>query len=462
MKISTNKYELASVMYNYEKYKETSLIGRSVRYENLQGVIKKLEHNSLFEIVKAGSSFNGRDINLIKVSSGKTKVFMWSQMHGDESTSTRAICDLLNFLSANDDCRTIREKIFSSVSLFIVPMLNPDGAENYTRENAQMIDINRDAIAQQTPEGKLLYKLKNEIQPEFGFNLHDQSSGYSAGLNYKPSTISLLAPPFNEAVDVNETRLRTMKLIVSLYKELNEIIPGHIARYDDDFEPRAFGDNFTKDGVSTILIEAGGWATDPDREYVRKIYFSALVKSLLTIADKSYEAENESDYFDIPENKERLFDLIIRNVFVSKNEKSYKVDIAIKREELFDETSNRIFYKGTIADFGDLSTFFGYDDYNLDKHFLELSQIAGDENMSIENFLKNKIAYIKSSQSKQKWIDKPINTFNLIEPNLQIELDGLANFFLTKNGQTKFAVINGFLIDLSKNLHFTGNGLVLP
>lgn len=462
MKISINKYELASVMYNYEKYKETSLIGRSIRYENLQSVIKKLEHSSLFKIVKTGSSFNGRDINLIKVGSGKTKVFMWSQMHGDESTSTRAICDLLNFLSANDDCRTIREKIFHSVSLFIVPMLNPDGAENYTRENAQMIDINRDAIAQQTPEGKLLYKLKNEIQPDFGFNLHDQSSGYSAGLNYKPSTISLLAPPFNEAVEINEIRILAMKLIVSLYKELNEIIPGHIARYDDEFEPRAFGDNFTKDGVSTILIEAGGWATDPDREYVRKIYFSALVKSLLTIADKSYEAENESEYFDIPENKERLFDLILRNVLVYRNEKIYKVDIAIKREELFDETSNRIFYKGTIADFGDLSTFFGYNDYNLDEHFLELPQIAGDENMSIENFLKNKIAYIKSNQSKQKWIDKPINTFNLIEPNLQIELDGLANFFLTKNGQTKFAVINGFLIDLSKNLHFTGNGLVLP
>ena len=462
MKIRTNKYELASVMYNYEKYKQTSIIGRSVRYENLQGIIEKFEHKSLFEIKKVGSSFNDRDINLIKVGSGKIKVFMWSQMHGDESTSTRAICDLLNFLSAHDDCQIIREKIFNSVTLFIVPMLNPDGAENHSRENAQMIDINRDALAQQTPEGQLLYKLKNEIQPDFGFNLHDQSSGYSAGLNYKPSTISLLAPPYNEAVDINETRIRVMKLIVSLYKELNEIIPGHIARYDDEFEPRAFGDNFTKDGVSTILIEAGGWATDPYREYVRKIYFSALVKSLLTIADESYEAENESDYFDIPENKERLFDLILRNVLVSQNEKTYKVDIAIKREELFDETSNRIFYKGTIADFGDLSTFFGYDEYDMDGHFLELPQIATEENMPVENFLKRKIAFIKSSQSKQKWVDKPINTFNLIEPDLQIELDGLANFFLTKKGHTKFAVINGFLIDLSKNLHFTGNGLVLP
>lgn len=462
MKINTNKYELASVMYNYEKYKETSIIGRSVRYENLQGFIKKLEQRSLFKIEKAGLSFNERNIYLIKLGTGKTKVFMWSQMHGDESTSTRAICDLLNFLSAKDDCRRARDKIFNSVTLFIVPMLNPDGAENYTRENAQLIDINRDAVAQQTPEGKLLYKLKNEIQPDFGFNLHDQSSGYSAGLNYKPSTISLLAPPFNEEVEINETRIRAMKLIVSLYKELSEIIPGHIARYDDEFEPRAFGDNFTNDGVSTILIEAGGWATDPDREYVRKIYFSALVKSLLTIADKSYEIENESDYFDIPENKERLFDLILRNISVTRNKKTYKVDIAIKREEFFDETSKRIYFKGTIADIGDLSTFFGYDEYDMDGHYLELPQITTAENMPVENLLKRKIAFIKSSQSKQNWVDKPINIFDLIEPNLQLELEGIANFFLTKNRQAKFAVINGFLIDLSKNLHFSGNGLVLP
>jgi hypothetical protein len=76
--------------------------------------------------------------------------------------------------------------------------------------------------------------------------------------------------------------------------------------------------------------------------------------------------------------------------------------------------------------------------------------------------LKRKIAFIKSSQSKQNWVDKPINIFDLIEPNLQLELEGIANFFLTKNRQAKFAVINGFLIDLSKNLHFSGNGLVLP
>ena len=35
----------------------------------------------------------------------------------------------------------------------MVPMLNPDGAERFQRRNAQGIDINRDALLLQSPEG---------------------------------------------------------------------------------------------------------------------------------------------------------------------------------------------------------------------------------------------------------------------------------------------------------------------
>lgn len=458
-----NKYELSSVMYNYEKYKETSIIGRNVRLAQIQPILERHKNNSLFEIEKAGSSFENRDINLIKIGSGDTKVFFWSQMHGDESTSTRAIFDLLNFFSAEDDTLSIKEKILSNITLYIIPMLNPDGSERFTRENAQLIDINRDAIAQQTPEGKLLYELKNKINPDFGFNLHDQSSGYSAGKSYKSSTISLLAPPFNESIDTNETRLCSMKLIVALFNELNDVIPGHIARYDDEFEPRAFGDNFTKDGVSTILIEAGGWATDPEREYVRKVYFSALVKSLLSIADKSYESENENIYYEIPENKERLYDLILRNVSVKNVENNYSVDIAIKHNEFLDQDSNKIYYKGSIADIGDLSTFHGYAEQDMAGFELHLPELSSDNTLiSVEELLKNRIAYIKSNENKLKWTKKPINYYNFMEPSRELKIDGPANFFLSKNSETKFAIINGFMIDLSKPIRFTKNGLILP
>jgi len=55
-------------------------------------------------------------------------------------------------------------------------MLNPDGAERFTRRTAQMIDMNRDASALATPEAKILKSTHDMYQPEYGFNLHDQET----------------------------------------------------------------------------------------------------------------------------------------------------------------------------------------------------------------------------------------------------------------------------------------------
>ncbi len=67
-----------------------------------------------------------------------------------------------------------------------------------------------------------------------------------------------------------------MKLISQLTEVLEDYIPGHIAKYNDDFEPRAFGDNFMKWGSSLILIESGGWKNNYEKSFVRKINFFSL------------------------------------------------------------------------------------------------------------------------------------------------------------------------------------------
>lgn len=60
-------------------------------------------------------------------------------------------------------------------------MLNPDGAELFVRRNAQQIDINRDAIYLQSPEARILKSVRDSLQPDFGFNLHDQHKYHAAG-----------------------------------------------------------------------------------------------------------------------------------------------------------------------------------------------------------------------------------------------------------------------------------------
>ena len=78
-------------------------------------------------------------------------------------------------------------------------MLNPDGAERFERRNAQSIDVNRDALRLQTPEGKALKALRDRLNPRLGFNLHNQSWRTSVGTPPKPASISLLSVAYDEA-----------------------------------------------------------------------------------------------------------------------------------------------------------------------------------------------------------------------------------------------------------------------
>ncbi|MBN8120072.1 DUF2817 domain-containing protein, partial [Vibrio vulnificus] len=75
---------------------------------------------------------------------GPTKIFMWSQMHGNESTTTKAVIDLLNLL--NDEKESFIADWKKRFTFLIVPILNPDGAHYYTRVNANQVDLNRDSI----------------------------------------------------------------------------------------------------------------------------------------------------------------------------------------------------------------------------------------------------------------------------------------------------------------------------
>ncbi|MCK7519053.1 MAG: hypothetical protein MZV64_15670 [Ignavibacteriales bacterium] len=83
-----------------------------------------------------------------------------------------------------------------------------------------------------------------------------------------------------------------MKLIGELYKMLNHFIPGHIAKYRDDYEPRAFGDNFQKWGTSTILVESGVWKDDTEKSILRKLNFISFISAFYSIASKSYKHES--------------------------------------------------------------------------------------------------------------------------------------------------------------------------
>ncbi len=308
-----------------------------------------------YPVKKIGKSVNEIPINAITLGKGSSRVMMWSQMHGNESTTTKAVLDLVNMLKSKND---LAKSILKQCTIVIVPILNPDGAENYTRVNANEVDLNRDAKQLTQPESKVLNKLFNEFKPDFCFNLHDQRTLFSVGKSDKSATVSFLSPSCDESRKLTPTREIAMKLIVSMNEKLQQIIPGQVGRYDDGFNDNCVGDSFQMKGVPTILFEAGHYADDYQREKTRELIFYALVKGLTTISEDNIETFKTEDYFKIPENDKLFFDILILNAQKGNPKLNDNTKVGIRYKEVLE--NNTINFIPEIADIGNMSGCFGH------------------------------------------------------------------------------------------------------
>ena len=270
---------------------------------------------SLFAIEQIGESIEGRSINHVKVGPGPLRVLLWSQMHGDEATATAALFDVFEYLQRHRD-EPLPSRLLSRLTLHVVPMLNPDGAERFQRRNAQSIDVNRDALRLQTPEGRTLKALRDRYDPAVGFNLHNQNWRTSVGDPPKPASISLLSVAYDEPRTENAGRKLTKKLCAVIRDALEPFASGQIGRYDDEFEVRAFGDNITLWGTPVVLIETGPWPSEqPDPSLVR-LNFIAILTALDALATGDVERADPRRYESLPMNESRLLYVLVRNATV--------------------------------------------------------------------------------------------------------------------------------------------------
>ncbi|RYF18678.1 MAG: DUF2817 domain-containing protein [Flavobacteriales bacterium] len=343
---------IQTILNNYSSFEEKALTNRFFKHEDIILLINQLP--STFSVTQLGNSVKGRSINAVKWGNGKTKVMLWSQMHGDEATGTMALFDLFNFLQQDNETVKL---IKANCELLIIPMVNPDGAAAFTRRNAQQIDINRDYLQTVTSEGKILKQARNYFEPNFGFNLHDQTTLWSVesvenvGNTLKPATLSYLAPAFDKVLSINEVRKNAMLVIADMFNEVNELLPKHIGLFDDEYEPRAFGDNFQNAGTSTILIEAGGFLNDPEKQQIRKYYFASILSGLFSIASKSYENQTTDNYFAIPKNNKQIFHILIHNIILD----DIHVSVGINYDECPNADGFSTSKSYSIQDIGDLS-----------------------------------------------------------------------------------------------------------
>lgn len=302
-----------------------------------------------FRLEEVGRSVEGRALRHVSWGNGDTSILLWSQMHGDESTASMALADLFAFLATHPRHPLVL-RLHRATRLHVLPIVNPDGAARFQRRNAQGIDINRDARALSSPEARALHDLRERVRPDFGFNLHDQRVGYRVGTSGRGTAIALLAPAPNAGRDVDPARARAMEVAVAVRAVLEPYVGGHIARWDDTYNPRAFGDLTAGAGVSTLLIESGGIEGDVQKQRLRRLNFLALLGALDAIATGAHAGLPLEHYEELPENGKVWPDLLVSGAtLVLPGQPPVRADVMVDFEQPLLERGGR------IADIGDLA-----------------------------------------------------------------------------------------------------------
>ena len=333
-------YNIFSEAY-YSQIKNEKVSGRYIANLHLEDF--EIELSDDFKIDVIGKSVQEKAVKLITFGKGDIKILAWSQMHGNEGTTTKAVFDLLNAFNKNDKDRVLLD-ILDRCTLFIIPVLNPDGAEAYTRVNANKVDLNRDMQDLSQPESKILMEQYYAVKPDFCLNLHDQRTIFSAGNTNAPATLSFLTPSKDKERSIDMFRKQSMSVISGIAKDLSGDLPGGIGRYDDAYNINCAGDTFQNLSTPTILFEAGHFPGDYEREETRKYVFKALFSAIYQISIHPERTDGYLDYFNIPENEKLYYDVIIRNSLINGEIR----DICIQFQEIL--SNEKIRFSPVIAE----------------------------------------------------------------------------------------------------------------
>ena len=311
------------------------------RYITIKHILPLLDsYRNIFNVSVAGFSEMGVEIPLVTLGKGAKKVLIWSQMHGNESTTTKALFDFFKYISVNNQQTA---QLLSQYSFYVLPILNPDGAALYTRENANNIDLNRDAEDVSQSESRVLRSIFDSLQPHLCLNMHDQRSIFGID-GPKPATLSFLAPSADALKTITPAREIAMELIVKMKNYIQAYHHDQIGRFDDTFNQNCVGDSFTSSGSPTILFEAGHYTNDYSREQSRSFVFYALI----ALFDLDTASQNNSldykEYFTIPENQKIYKDVVLYNVRVDGEDNLQTISFQYKEKLLHQKIEFELYF----------------------------------------------------------------------------------------------------------------------
>lgn len=349
----------------HEAYRVAAFESRKFTHEQLWQVLGHIADEARdLSRDEIGSSAEGRPLYAVRFGRGPVPVLLWSQMHGDESTHTMGLADLLAYFARESDEQRVR-LLHDRLTVVAIPMLNPDGAERFRRLNAQGIDVNRDARSCLSPEMRALRGVHEQLRPAFALNLHDQDPRKRVGESDRLTALALLANPFDESLGDNDVRIRAKRLGGVIARAVRPLIGGHVSRFPEEFNPQGSGELMAAAGTSSLLLECGGWKDDPEKQFLRKVSFVALLSALQAIADESYADVPLNEYDSLAEDDTSVVDVILRGgTVVVPGLEPYRADVGIEFPVPFQRED------GEIASIGDLGGYTASEDVDVRGCFL--------------------------------------------------------------------------------------------
>lgn len=150
---------------------EPTRLERTVPYAEMETFLKGAARPGLITVTEEGRSHQGRAIYLVRLNRGGAKArfraLFYAQQHGNEVSGKDALLCLIEAVAEKPAL------LPEDVELYLMPMMNPDGAEAGTRRNGVDADLNRDHITLFQPETQALHRVARRVLPHLAVDCHE-------------------------------------------------------------------------------------------------------------------------------------------------------------------------------------------------------------------------------------------------------------------------------------------------
>ena len=125
-----------------------------------------------------GTTKENRPLHLVEIGSkgpaaarNRPTALMVCSQHGNEPAGREACLRLLRDLAFTSDPALV--SLMDSTTFLFVPSANPDGRAANSRENADVVDVNRDHLGLDSNEARAMAKVVLDYAPDVSIDLHE-------------------------------------------------------------------------------------------------------------------------------------------------------------------------------------------------------------------------------------------------------------------------------------------------